>query len=86
MDLERTSKREGTAGNPYAESFEGSFWASLVKLIVAKDGLSKSLFELRVYSINAFYWLCRNKGGTASLRPFCDEGSFVVLIIKKLEE
>jgi len=25
MDLERTSKREGTAGNPYAESFEGSF-------------------------------------------------------------
>jgi len=49
-----------------------------VKLIVAKDGLSKSLFELRVYSINAFYWLRRNKGGTASFRPFCDEGSFGV--------
>lgn len=49
IDLSRTSKREGVAENPYARSFEGSFWASLVKLIVAKDGLSKSLFKLRVH-------------------------------------
>jgi len=25
MDLERTSKREGVAENPYARNFEGSF-------------------------------------------------------------
>ena len=47
--IHKNIQREGLGESPYVEDFEGSFWASLVKITVAKDGFSKSLFKLRVH-------------------------------------